>query len=156
MCRKSLCHKRQPNSSGTFFMPSEQQPFPDFIENQKKDVTGILIISGQSTSTVSNSIRHAILSKKYTERVKRNWNTQTPHRFQDVFFQAHSGRAIRHADGISKGIHLHHPPGIPCLLYPMIDFIERNPAPFSPNAFVPIPYAARYNHIDACPMGQLQ
>ena len=43
MCRKSLCHKRQPNSSGTFFMPSEQQPFPDFIENQKKDVTGILI-----------------------------------------------------------------------------------------------------------------
>ena len=48
-------------------------------ENQKKDVTGILIISGQSTSTVSNSIRHAILSKKYTERVKRNWNTQTPH-----------------------------------------------------------------------------
>jgi hypothetical protein len=42
MCRKSLCHKRQPNSSGTFFMPSEQQPFPDFIENQKKDVTGIL------------------------------------------------------------------------------------------------------------------
>ena len=79
MCRKSLCHKRQPNSSGTFFMPSEQQPFPDFIENQKKDVTGILIISGQSTSTVSNSIRHAILSKKYTERVKRNWNTQTPH-----------------------------------------------------------------------------
>ena len=66
MCRKSLCHKRQPNSSGTFFMPSEQQPFPDFIENQKKDVTGILIISGQSTSTVSNSIRHAILSKKYT------------------------------------------------------------------------------------------
>ncbi len=49
MCRKSLCHKRQPNSSGTFFMPSEQQPFPDFIENQKKDVTGILIISGQST-----------------------------------------------------------------------------------------------------------
>ena len=55
MCRKSLCHKRQPNSSGTFFMPSEQQPFPDFIENQKKDVTGILIISGQSTSTVSNS-----------------------------------------------------------------------------------------------------
>ena len=51
MCRKSLCHKRQPNSSGTFFMPSEQQPFPDFIENQKKDVTGILIISGQSTST---------------------------------------------------------------------------------------------------------
>lgn len=78
MCRKSLCHKRQPNSSGTFFMPSEQQPFPDFIENQKKDVTGILIISGQSTSTVSNSIRHAILSKKYTERVKRNWNTQTP------------------------------------------------------------------------------
>lgn len=36
----------------------------------------------------------------------------------------------------------------------MIDFIERNPAPFSPNAFVPIPYAARYNHIDACPMGQ--
>ena len=68
MCRKSLCHKRQPNSSGTFFMPSEQQPFPDFIENQKKDVTGILIISGQSTSTVSNSIRHAILSKKYTER----------------------------------------------------------------------------------------
>lgn len=35
MCRKSLCHKRQPNSSGTFFMPSEQQPFPDFIENQK-------------------------------------------------------------------------------------------------------------------------
>lgn len=44
----------------------------------------------------------------------------------------------------------------PVLLYPMIDFIERNPAPFSPNAFVPIPYAARYNHIDACPMGQLQ
>ena len=51
MCRKSLCHKRQPNSSGTFFMPSEQQPFPDFIENQKKDVTGILIISGQSNPT---------------------------------------------------------------------------------------------------------
>lgn len=50
-----------------------------FIKNQKLDVTGILIISGQSTSTVSNSIRHAILSKKYTERVKRNWNTQTPH-----------------------------------------------------------------------------
>lgn len=44
----------------------------------------------------------------------------------------------------------------PVLLYPMIDFIERNPAPFSPNSFVPIPYAARYNHIDACPMGQLQ
>lgn len=44
----------------------------------------------------------------------------------------------------------------PVLLYPMIDFIERNPAPFSPNAFVSIPYAARYNHIDACPMGQLQ
>ena len=44
----------------------------------------------------------------------------------------------------------------PVLLYPMIDFIKRNPAPFSPNAFVPIPYAARYNHIDACPMGQLQ
>ena len=36
----------------------------------------------------------------------------------------------------------------PVLLYPMIDFIERNPAPFSPNAFVPIPYAARYNHIE--------
>ncbi|MCS2314729.1 hypothetical protein NXW44_11010 [Phocaeicola vulgatus] len=27
---------------------------------------------------MSNSIRHAILSKKYTERVKRNWNTQDP------------------------------------------------------------------------------
>ena len=77
MCRKSLCHKRQPNSSGTFFMPSEQQPFPDFIENQKKDVTGILIISDQSTSTVSNSIRHAILSKKYTVRGKRFWYSQT-------------------------------------------------------------------------------
>ena len=30
----------------------------------------------------------------------------------DVFFQAHSGRAIRHADGIPEGIHLHHPTGI--------------------------------------------
>ena len=71
--------KGSPILQAHFFMPSEQQPFPDFIENQKKGITGILIISGQSTSTVSNSIRHAILSKKYTERVKRNWNTQTPH-----------------------------------------------------------------------------
>ena len=108
MCRKSLCMQRQPNSSGTFFMPSEQQRL-DFIENQK-DVTGILIISGQSTSTstVSNSIRHAILSKVY-RRVKRNWNTADPHTVSRRLFQAHSGRAIRHADGISKGIHLHHP-----------------------------------------------
>ena len=39
------------------------------------------------------------------------------------------------------------------------DMIQRTgkfTVPFSPNAFVPIPYAARYNHIDACPMGQLQ
>ena len=132
MCRKSLCHKRQPNSSGTFFMPSEQQPFPDFIENQKKGITGILIISGQSTSTVSNSIRHAILSKKYTERVKRNWNTQTPHTVSRLFFQAHSGRAIRHADGISKGIHLHHPLGIPCSLISYDRFHRKEPCPVLP------------------------
>lgn len=133
MCRKSLCHKRQPNSSGTFFMPSEQQPFPDFIENQKKDVTGILIISGQSTSTVSNSIRHAILSKKYTERVKRNWNTQTPHTVSRRLLPSTlSGRAIRHADGISKGIHLHHPPGIPCSLISYDRFHRKEPCPVLP------------------------
>ena len=55
MCRKSSVIKGSPILQAHFFMPSEQQPFPDFIENQKKDVTGILIISGQSTSTVSNS-----------------------------------------------------------------------------------------------------
>ena len=38
MCRKSLCHKRQPNSSGTFFMPSEQRPFQDFIKKQKDEL----------------------------------------------------------------------------------------------------------------------
>ena len=35
-----------------------------------------------------------------------------PIRLQDIFSQAHSGRAIRHADGIPEGIHLHHPTGI--------------------------------------------
>ena len=132
MCRKSLCHKRQPNSSGTFFYAVRTTTVSGFYRESKKDVTGILIISGQSTSTVSNSIRHAILSKKYTERVKRNWNTQTPHTVQDVFFQAHSGRAIRHADGISKGIHLHHPPGIPCSLISYDRFHRKEPCPVLP------------------------
>lgn len=132
MCRKSLCHKRQPNSSGTFFMPSEQQPFPDFIENQKKDVTGILIISGQSTSTVSNSIRHAILSKKYTERVKRNWNTQTPHTVSRRLLPSTLRKSDSACCGISKGIHLHHPPGIPCSLISYDRFHRKEPCPVLP------------------------
>ena len=157
MCRKSLCHKRQPNSSGTFFMPSEQQPFPDFIENQKKDVTGILIISGQSTSTVSNSIRHAIFVKE----VYRKGEKELEHADPTYGFKTSSSK---HTQEERFGMLMEYlreytfitRQKYPVLLYPMIDFIERNPAPFSPNAFVPIPYAARYNHIDACPMGQLQ
>ncbi len=134
MCRKSLCHKRQPNSSGTFFMPSEQQPFPDFIENQKKDVTGILIISDQSTSTVSNSIRHAILSKKYTERVKRNWNTQAPHTVSRRLLPSSTLRKSDSACSMerSKGIHLHHPPGIPCSLISYDRFHRKEPCSVPP------------------------
>ena len=158
MCRKSLCHKRQPKFFRHIFLcrPNNNR-FRILSRIKKRDVTGILIIFGQSTSTVSNSIRHAILSKKYTERVKRNWNTQTPTYGFKTSSSKHTQEErfgmlmeyLREYTFITRQEY-------PVLLYPMIDFIERNPAPFSPNAFVPIPYAARYNHIDACPMGQLQ
>ena len=50
---------------------------------------------------------------KLGEKGRNGTGTRRPRiRLQDIFSQAHSGRAIRHADGIPEGIHLHHPTGI--------------------------------------------
>ena len=157
MCRKSLCHKKAAQFFRHIFYAVRTTTVSGFYRESKKDVTGILIISGQSTfdSVKFNPTRH--LSKK----IYRKGEKELEHADPTYGFKTSSSK---HTQEERFGMLMEYlreytfitRQEYPVLLYPMIDFIERNPAPFSPNAFVPIPYAARYNHIDACPMGQLQ
>ena len=53
------------------------------------------------------------LCQRGMQKGRNGTGTRRPRiRLQDIFSQAHSGRAIRHADGIPEGIPLHHPTGI--------------------------------------------
>ncbi len=133
MCRKSLCHKRQPNSSGTFFYAVRTTTVSGFYRESKKGHNrhSYNFRPKHFDSVKFNPTRHFV--KEVYRKGEKELEHARPHiRFQDVFFQAHSGRAIRHADGISKGIHLHHPLGIPCSLISYDRFHRKEPCPVLP------------------------
>ena len=157
MCRKSLCHKRQPNSSGTFFYAVRTTTASGFYRESKKGCNrhSYNFRPKHFDSVKFNPTRH------FVKEVYRKGEKELEHADHTYGFKTSSSK---HTQEERFGMLMEYlreytfitRQEYPVLLYPMIDFIERNPAPFSPNAFVPIPYAARYNHIDACPMGQLQ
>lgn len=156
MCRKSLCHKRQPNSSGTFLCRPNNNRFRILSRIKKGSNRHSYNFRPKHFDSVKfNPTRH------FVKEVYRKGEKELEHAGPTYGFKTSSSK---HTQEERFGMLMEYlreytfitRQEYPVLLYPMIDFIERNPAPFSPNAFVPIPYAARYNHIDACPMGQLQ
>lgn len=156
MCRKSLCHKRQPNSSGIFLCRPNNNRFRILSRIKKGCNRHSYNFRPKHFDSVKfNPTRH------FVKEVYRKGEKELEHADPTYGFKTSSSK---HTQEERFGMLMEYlreytfitRQEYPVLLYPMIDFIERNPAPFSPNAFVPIPYAARYNHIDACPMGQLQ
>lgn len=129
MCRKSLCHKRQPNSSGTFFYAVRTTTASGFYRESKKGCNrhSYNFRPKHFDSVKFNPTRH------FVKEVYRKGEKELEHADPTYGFKTSSSKHTQEERfGISKGIHLHHPPGIPCSLISYDRFHRKEPCPVLP------------------------